>query len=271
VVGAELVARPARPRRRWWRRRHGRTARCLRRARGRWPGRRRAAPRTGRAAAPASAGPGPGRATASFGLPTSPVAGEPGLTCRTICCPVWAAVGPRTPGTERSTTGNSGQELRESARMAPGRGADRFSAWRRTRSCSTTRSAPAAAVATTAACYTAGRHGPMTAKLASYHGAGREKGVMSSCASSAMLGPRWVRVTTVEHGHERSPTVAHGLEEPQVAGPSAHAAGRTQTGDSDCGPEGQAWRRAADGQQPTAVGINTTGGEPWRIVGAPGA
>ena len=31
-------------------------------------------------------------------------------------------------------------------------------------------------------------------------------------------GPRWVRVTTVEHGHGRSPTVAHGSEEPQVAG-----------------------------------------------------
>jgi hypothetical protein len=54
----------------------------------------------------------------------------------------------------------------------------------------------------------------------------------------ATLGPRWVRVTTVEHGHERSPTVAHGSEEPQVAGSSAQATGMTQTGDSDCGPEG---------------------------------
>src|SRR5215207_5272651 len=35
------------------------------------------------------------------------------------------------------------------------------------------------------------------------------------------LGPPWVRVTTVEHGHERSPTVAHGSEKPQVAAPSA--------------------------------------------------
>jgi hypothetical protein len=51
-------------------------------------------------------------------------------------------------------------------------------------------------------------------------------------------GPPWVRVTKVEHRHERSPTVAHGSEEPQVAGPSAQAAGITQTGDSDCGPEG---------------------------------
>jgi hypothetical protein len=51
-----------------------------------------------------------------------------------------------------------------------------------------------------------------------------------SCASLATLGPRWVRVTTVEHGHERSPTVAHGSEEPQVAGPSAQAAEMTQTG-----------------------------------------
>jgi hypothetical protein len=55
----------------------------------------------------------------------------------------------------------------------------------------------------------------------------------------ATLGPHWVRVTTVEHGHGRSPTVAHGSEEPQVAGPSAQAPGITQTGDSDCGPEGQ--------------------------------
>jgi hypothetical protein len=58
----------------------------------------------------------------------------------------------------------------------------------------------------------------------------------SSCASSATLGPRWVRVTTVEHGHGRSPTVAYGLEEPQVAGPPAQAAGLTQTRGSDCGP-----------------------------------
>ena len=52
-------------------------------------------------------------------------------------------------------------------------------------------------------------------------------------------GPRWVRVTRVEQGHGRSPTVAHGSEEPQVAGPLAHAAGITQTRDSDCGPEGR--------------------------------
>jgi hypothetical protein len=30
----------------------------------------------------------------------------------------------------------------------------------------------------------------------------------------------------------------------------------------------RAW--AADGQQPTAVGINTSLGEPWQIVGAAG-
>jgi hypothetical protein len=60
-----------------------------------------------------------------------------------------------------------------------------------------------------------------------------------SCASYTALGPRWVRVTTVEQRHGRSLTVAHGSEEPQVAGPSAHAAGITQPRDSDCGPEGQ--------------------------------
>jgi hypothetical protein len=53
------------------------------------------------------------------------------------------------------------------------------------------------------------------------------------------LGPRWVRAATVEHGHQRAPTVAHGSEEPQVTGPSAHAAGITQKGESDCGPEGR--------------------------------
>jgi hypothetical protein len=58
--------------------------------------------------------------------------------------------------------------------------------------------------------------------------------------SPTTLGPRWVRVTTVEHGHGRSPAVSDGSEEPQVAGPSAHAAGITQTRDSDCGPKGQA-------------------------------
>jgi hypothetical protein len=54
-----------------------------------------------------------------------------------------------------------------------------------------------------------------------------------------LLGPRWVRVATVEHGQQRSPTVANGSEEPQVAGPAAQAAGMMQVSDSDCGPEGQ--------------------------------
>jgi hypothetical protein len=53
------------------------------------------------------------------------------------------------------------------------------------------------------------------------------------------LGPRWVRATTVEHGHGRSPTVAHGSEEPQVAGPLAQAAWMMQTRGSDGGPEGR--------------------------------
>jgi hypothetical protein len=41
------------------------------------------------------------------------------------------------------------------------------------------------------------------------------------------LGPCWVRAATVRYGHGRSPTVAHGSEEPQVARPSAQAAGIT--------------------------------------------
>jgi hypothetical protein len=52
-------------------------------------------------------------------------------------------------------------------------------------------------------------------------------------------GPRWVRAATVQHGHQRSPSVADGLEEPQVASRPAHVAGTTRTGDSDCGPEGR--------------------------------
>jgi hypothetical protein len=53
------------------------------------------------------------------------------------------------------------------------------------------------------------------------------------------LGPRRVRVATVQQGHRRSPAVTNGSEEPQVAGPAAQAAGITQTRDSDCGPEGR--------------------------------
>jgi hypothetical protein len=53
------------------------------------------------------------------------------------------------------------------------------------------------------------------------------------------LGPRWVRGTTVAHGHQRSLTVAHGSEEPQVIARAAHAAGITQRGGSDCGSEGR--------------------------------
>jgi hypothetical protein len=51
-------------------------------------------------------------------------------------------------------------------------------------------------------------------------------------------GPRWVRAATVHYGHRRSPTVAQGPEESQVAGLPAQTAGRMRAGDSDCGPEG---------------------------------
>jgi hypothetical protein len=73
------------------------------------------------------------------------------------------------------------------------------------------------------------------------------EGRTSSYASSAELGPRWVRVATVEHGHQRSPTVANGSEEQQVAGLPVHAAGMMRRGDSDCGPEGHRTLRAAWG------------------------
>jgi len=53
------------------------------------------------------------------------------------------------------------------------------------------------------------------------------------------LGPRWVRVATVKHGHRRSPTVAKGSEEPQVVERPAQAAGLMHSAESDCGPEGR--------------------------------
>jgi hypothetical protein len=68
-----------------------------------------------------------------------------------------------------------------------------------------------------------------------------------SYASSAELGPRWVRMATVAHGHERSPTVTNGSEEPQVAGPLGQEAAMTRAGDSDCGPDGRE-RSSASGR-----------------------
>jgi hypothetical protein len=97
---------------------------------------------------------------------------------------------------------------------------------------------------------------------------GDERREASEADRTYSLGPRWVRAVTVEHGHERSPTVTDGSEKPQVAGLPAHAAGIMEACDSDCGPEGQGCRaEAADEQQPTAVGITTTAEESWRIVG----
>jgi hypothetical protein len=84
-------------------------------------------------------------------------------------------------------------------------------------------------------------------------------------------GPCWVRVTTVELGHGRAPTVAYGSEEPQVGDPSAQAAGINVDGRFGLWSRRSGLaRRAADGQQLTAVGINTTLGEPWQIVEAAG-
>jgi hypothetical protein len=61
-----------------------------------------------------------------------------------------------------------------------------------------------------------------------------------SGASSADLGPHWVLVRTDAHGRRRSPAVAKGSEESQVAAGPAQAAGRMRAGDSDCGPDGHA-------------------------------
>jgi hypothetical protein len=46
----------------------------------------------------------------------------------------------------------------------------------------------------------------------------RTAGWESSCASSATPGPRWVRITTVEHGRERSPAVAQFVNEARNLG-----------------------------------------------------
>jgi len=56
------------------------------------------------------------------------------------------------------------------------------------------------------------------------------------------LGPRWVHVTTVSHGRQRSRTVISGSEDPQVASLPAQAGGVMQAGESDCGPDGHATR-----------------------------
>jgi hypothetical protein len=83
-------------------------------------------------------------------------------------------------------------------------------------------------------------------------------------ASKAESGPRWVRVATVAHGQQRSPTVANGSDEPQVIAPPAQAAGCCTRGDSDCGPEGRIGDvGAADGQQPVSL---TIGGARPRTV-----
>ena len=63
------------------------------------------------------------------------------------------------------------------------------------------------------------------------------------------LGPRWVRVTTIAHGHHWSPTVANGSEKPEVVGPLAHATAMMQAGDSDCGPEGRERSSASPGMR----------------------
>jgi hypothetical protein len=93
--------------------------------------------------------------------------------------------------------------------------------------------------------------------------------VAISSTGKAELGPRWVRAATVAPGHQRSPTVANGSDEPQVVELPAQAAGMLQVGDSDCGPEGRVGDvGAADGQQPVSVTTGEPAREPWRIMTA---
>jgi hypothetical protein len=67
------------------------------------------------------------------------------------------------------------------------------------------------------------------------------KGSVPGCVESVTalrLGPRWVRVTAVDYGHQWAPTVVNGPDEPQVITPPAHTAGMMHAGNSDYGPEG---------------------------------
>jgi hypothetical protein len=79
----------------------------------------------------------------------------------------------------------------------------------------------------------------------------------ASWASSAVLGPCWVRAATVAPGHQRSPAVAYGSEEPQVAGPLGRAAGMMRPRDSDCGPDGQEATQPSRRRPPAPMNGNT--------------
>jgi hypothetical protein len=62
--------------------------------------------------------------------------------------------------------------------------------------------------------------------------------------------------------------VSHVRGEPSAGRrPSSQAARTMEEGPSLCGPKARLARRAADGQQSTAVGTDTTVGEAWQIVG----
>src|SRR5215218_2837001 len=72
--------------------------------------------------------------------------------------------------------------------------------------------------------------------------------------SFAELGPRWVRATRAQYGHQRAPAVTNGSEKPQVVSPPAHAAGMMQARDSDCGPEGRGcWIAVTPGPDPDGL------------------
>jgi hypothetical protein len=79
------------------------------------------------------------------------------------------------------------------------------------------------------------------------------------------LGPLWVRAARSYTGigsHQRFRGTAGRR-------PPAQAAAMMRMGESDCGPEGQAWvRRAADGQQPVSVTTGEPVRKPWRVMTA---
>jgi len=91
-------------------------------------------------------------------------------------------------------------------------------------------------------------------------------GVVSVAISSARraeLGPRWDPCCTVAHGHQRSPTVTDGSEEPQVGACPAQAAGMMHAAESNFGPEVGS---ATPGSRRAATGVrNDRGARPQTV------
>jgi hypothetical protein len=82
-------------------------------------------------------------------------------------------------------------------------------------------------------------------------------------------GPCWVRVTTVELGHGRAPTVAYGSEEPQVGDPSGGlgASGSRRAATDRRRDQHDPWRTVADRRSGRALTPALTCGFPSILPG----